>query len=61
MVEYANEDGLTAEQKKRLRFMKALARECAGLPMVLKGGTALLFGYGLPRYSEDLDFDSEKK
>ncbi|MDR2844775.1 MAG: nucleotidyl transferase AbiEii/AbiGii toxin family protein [Puniceicoccales bacterium] len=29
--------------------------------MVLKGGTALLLGYGLPRYSEDLDFDAGKK
>lgn len=26
-------------------------------PLVLKGGTALLLGYGLDRFSEDLDFD----
>lgn len=25
--------------------------------LVLKGGTALLFGYGLPRFSEDIDLD----
>ncbi len=29
-------------------------------PMVLKGGTALRFCYGLDRFSEDLDFDSAK-
>lgn len=26
-------------------------------PLVLKGGTALLLGYNLQRFSEDLDFD----
>lgn len=26
-------------------------------PFILKGGTALMFYYGLPRFSEDLDFD----
>jgi predicted nucleotidyltransferase component of viral defense system len=30
-------------------------------PMVLKGGTALLFCYSLDRHSEDLDFDSPVK
>ncbi|MDD7385247.1 MAG: nucleotidyl transferase AbiEii/AbiGii toxin family protein [Actinomycetaceae bacterium] len=28
-------------------------------PLILKGGTALLFCYGLDRFSEDLDFDAE--
>ena len=31
-----------------------------GLPMVLKGGTALKLCYGLDRFSEDLDFDCAK-
>lgn len=31
-----------------------------GLPMVLKGGTALNLCYGLDRFSEDLDFDCAK-
>jgi len=31
------------------------------LPVILKGGTALLLCYGLNRHSEDLDFDSNKK
>ncbi|MDR0666737.1 MAG: nucleotidyl transferase AbiEii/AbiGii toxin family protein [Campylobacteraceae bacterium] len=26
-------------------------------PLILKGGTALMLGYGLDRFSEDLDFD----
>lgn len=30
------------------------------LPLALKGGTALLFGYGLDRMSTDLDFDANK-
>ncbi|MDR2080760.1 MAG: nucleotidyl transferase AbiEii/AbiGii toxin family protein [Campylobacteraceae bacterium] len=28
-----------------------------GIQKILKGGTALMFGYGLDRFSEDLDFD----
>jgi predicted nucleotidyltransferase component of viral defense system len=31
-----------------------------GLPMILKGGTALKFCYNLDRFSEDLDFDCAK-
>ena len=30
------------------------------MPMVLKGGTALGLCFGLDRFSEDLDFDSDK-
>jgi predicted nucleotidyltransferase component of viral defense system len=50
------------QQIEHERVMKAL---CQGfhkkaLPMVLKGGTALKFCYGLDRFSEDLDFDSIK-
>lgn len=41
--------------------MQAIAQELQDLPMVLKGGTALLLCYGLDRFSEDLDFDSPKK
>jgi predicted nucleotidyltransferase component of viral defense system len=52
---------LNSAQEQQLVFMKAVVRECADLPLVLKGGTGLLFGYGLPRFSEDLDFDSVKK
>ena len=40
--------------------MRSIARSLADSPLILKGGTALLFGYGLDRFSEDLDFDSNK-
>jgi predicted nucleotidyltransferase component of viral defense system len=42
-------------------IMRAIARDFHELPMVLKGGTALLLCYGLDRFSEDLDFDAPKK
>ena len=29
--------------------------------MVLKGGTALMLAYGLDRYSEDIDYDSNTR
>ena len=52
---------LTPEQMKKyvevmqdfLRFLNLKTNN-----YVLKGGTALLFGYKLDRFSEDLDFDS---
>ncbi|MFZ3047974.1 MAG: nucleotidyl transferase AbiEii/AbiGii toxin family protein [Desulfatirhabdiaceae bacterium] len=41
--------------------MRAISHDLSDLPMVLKGGTALLLCYGLNRFSEDLDFDSPRK
>ncbi|MGN8462809.1 nucleotidyl transferase AbiEii/AbiGii toxin family protein [Helicobacter pylori] len=41
--------------------MRAIVKNLADTPMVLKGGTALYLGYGLNRFSEDLDFDCHKK
>jgi predicted nucleotidyltransferase component of viral defense system len=49
------------EQTIHVAFMRLLVKNFRSLPLVLKGGTALLLGYGLPRFSEDLDFDSEKR
>ncbi|OOQ29671.1 nucleotidyl transferase AbiEii/AbiGii toxin family protein [Helicobacter pylori] len=43
------------------RLMRAIVKNLADTPMVLKGGTALYLGYGLNRFSEDLDFDCHKK
>jgi len=40
--------------------MRSITRSLADTPLILKGGTALLFAYGLNRFSEDLDFDSNK-
>ena len=44
-----------------VEIMRAIAQDFKDLPMVLKGGTALLLCYGLDRFSEDLDFDAPKK
>jgi predicted nucleotidyltransferase component of viral defense system len=48
-------------QDKHVAIMQAIAQDLRDLPMVLKGGTALLLCYGLDRFSEDLDFDAPKK
>lgn len=44
-----------------VQILRAIAEEVSDLPMVLKGGTALLLCYGLDRFSEDLDFDGSRK
>ena len=38
--------------------MKLILRKLSDKQLVFKGGSSLLFGYGLDRYSEDLDFDA---
>lgn len=48
-------------QAAHIELMRAIAKDLHDLPMVLKGGTALLLCYGLDRFSEDLDFDAPKK
>lgn len=52
---------LAEEEKLHIDIMRAVAQDFHDIPMVLKGGTALLLCYGLDRFSEDLDFDSPKK
>lgn len=52
----------TAAQKTRVEFMRRIAQtitETTKEAFVLKGGTALLLAYGLPRYSTDLDYDGK--
>lgn len=51
----------TPERVFHINLMRLIARDFHDLPMVLKGGTALLLCYGLDRFSEDLDFDAPKK
>lgn len=51
----------TPAEQSHVRIMQAIAKDLSDLPMVLKGGTALLLCYGLDRFSEDLDFDAPKK
>lgn len=55
-----NSSNLTPIEETHIVVMKAIAMAVADTPMVLKGGTALLLVYGLDRFSEDLDFDSNK-
>ena len=43
------------------KLMVNILKNLTDTPLVLKGGTALYLAYGLPRFSEDLDFDSSKK
>jgi predicted nucleotidyltransferase component of viral defense system len=52
---------LSSEEIEHAKFMKAIVQSMTGTPYILKGGTALMFGYGLDRFSEDLDFDSTKR
>ena len=51
-----------AQQADHLEVMTEICHSFNrnGLPMVLKGGTALKLCYGLDRFSEDLDFDCAK-
>lgn len=50
---------LTKQQQTHRQIMQAICEVIhdEGKPLVLKGGTALLLGYDLQRFSEDLDFD----
>ena len=52
---------LPPAEAAHVEIMRAVAKDIQDLPMVLKGGTALLLCYGLDRFSEDLDFDAPKK
>jgi hypothetical protein len=43
------------------RMLESLQRAGAMIPLAFHGGTALRFLYGIPRYSEDLDFSLERQ
>lgn len=54
---------LSPERQRHLTLMRRIAQAVTvntGDNFVLKGGTALLLGYGLPRFSSDLDFDGRR-
>ena len=67
VVKYQVDDILktfTDAQKIRTGFMRRIAQtltETTGNAFILKGGTALLLAYGLPRYSTDLDYDGRDR
>lgn len=51
---------LTERDKYHEKLMLNILKNLSDTPLVLKGRTALYLGYGLNRFSEDLDFDSSK-
>lgn len=63
--EAAKNRGISPDAVIREYYEYLLLRELyespAGDKIVFKGGTALRVFYGLPRYSDDLDFDMEEK
>ena len=50
-----------AREYLQARILTALQRAGAMIPLAFHGGTALRFLYGIPRYSEDLDFTLEQE
>ncbi len=50
-----------AREYLQARILSVLQREGAMIPLAFHGGTALRFLYGIPRYSEDLDFALERE
>lgn len=49
-----------AREYLQARILGALQRAGAMIPLAFHGGTALRFLYGIPRWSEDLDFALER-
>lgn len=47
---------LDLHEKNRIKIMKEILLQLTD-SFILKGGTALMFGYGLTRFSEDIDLD----
>lgn len=52
---------LISTEKWHIEVMSSIVKAVSDTTLILKGGTALLLIYGLDRFSEDLDFDSQKK
>lgn len=49
---------LTPGQVLHERLMREVLKRVCDIDMVLRGGTALAFAYGVDRHSIDLDFDA---
>lgn len=52
--------GNLAREYLQARILLAMQEAGAMIPLALQGGTALRFLFGLPRFSEDLDFALER-
>ncbi len=57
----AEHNQLISTEKWHIEVMSSIVKAVSDTTLILKGGTALLLIYGLDRFSEDLDFDSQKK
>lgn len=60
-IEPFNRMNLTDKERSHKELMVSILKGLSDTPLVLKGGTALFLGYGLTRFSEDLDFDAPRK
>jgi len=58
--EYFIKIGFSEENAEKAFLLYDIAKTVSNEDLVLKGGTSLLFGYGLNRYSTDLDFNTTK-
>lgn len=48
-------------QRLQREVLRLVARRFQDAPLVLKGGTALVLTRGSPRFTDDLDFDGERR
>lgn len=53
--------GNLAREYLQARILMAMQQAGAMIPLAFQGGTALRFLFGLPRFSEDLDFALERR
>ena len=58
-IEPSMKERLGREDLRRLEVMQEILKSVSEKPLIFKGGSALMFFYGLDRFSEDLDFDSK--
>ncbi|MFB6209169.1 MAG: nucleotidyl transferase AbiEii/AbiGii toxin family protein [Candidatus Nanohaloarchaea archaeon] len=60
LKQIADQNKINPYYQEKDYLQNILLREISGEDMVFKGGTCLKICYNLPRFSEDLDFNTEK-
>ncbi|MBV7336754.1 nucleotidyl transferase AbiEii/AbiGii toxin family protein [Chloroflexi bacterium TSY] len=60
-VKILEEQRSIVREYMQMRILQSMQRSGATIPLAFHGGTSLRFLYGLPRYSEDLDFALERQ
>ena len=61
MATHNSRSGLTPQEALLERVLREVVTRVQDTGFVLKGGGALVFVYGSPRHTTDLDFDAERK